>query len=281
MKKIVLIFITFLHLSSFAQLTDEFITLTPNYPNKITFNYTGAIQSWVVPSDVTTIYVEIYGAQGGDHPDGYIGGKGGLVTGYFVLNPNSTLYLTVGGKPTDKTAVYGFAGNGGYSTTNANKIAVAGGGLSCISTATPISHSNVLVVAGGGGAAATGYSGSGGAAGGVTGSDGLGNYGGVQTRGLGGSQTAGGARGIGYDPQLINPVAGSALKGGNGGIVSPSTWSGGGGGGAGYYGGGGGAGGGNAVGSAGGGSSFASASMVNSINTGNFNSGHGKIVIYY
>lgn len=282
MKNRIIIFaILLLNLSAFAQLTDDFLTLSPSLPNKITFSYTAANQTWTVPENVTTIFVEVYGAQGGDHPEGFIGGKGGLVKGYMVVTPGTTLFLTVGGKSTTKTAVYGFGGNGGYSTSNNAKISNAGGGLSCISTAFPISHSNVIIVAGGGGSSASGYSGNGGNAGGSSGSDGIGNYGGTPTRGKGGTLTSGGGAGSQYDPNSTAPTAGSALKGGNGGIVSPNTWSGGGGGGAGYYGGGGGAGGGNAVGSGGGGSSYVSPSMIGATNTEGTNTGHGKIIISY
>lgn len=280
-NKITVIAFLLFNLSVFAQLTDDFLTLSPSLPNKIEFSYTGANQSWTVPANVTTIFVEVYGAQGGDHPEGFIGGKGGLVKGYMVVTPGSTLFLTVGGKSTTRIAVYGFGGNGGSCTSNSSKISNAGGGLSSISTAFPISLSNVIVVAGGGGSSASGYSGNGGNAGGSSGSDGIGNYAGTPTRGRGGSQTAGGAGGSQFDPNSTAPTAGSALKGGNGGIVSPNTWSGGGGGGAGYYGGGGGAGGGNAVGSGGGGSSYASPTMVGASITAGFNTGHGKIIISY
>jgi hypothetical protein len=280
-NKIIILALLLFNLSGFAQLTDDFLTLSPSLPNKITFSYTGSNQTWTVPENVTTIFVEVYGAQGGDHPNGFTGGNGGLVNGYMVVIPGSTLSLTVGGKPTTRTALYGFGGNGGSCTSDNTKISNAGGGLSCISTAFPISLSNVIVVAGGGGAAASGFSGIGGAAGGSTGSDGIGNYGGTPTRGRGGSQTTGGAGGSQYDPNSSAPTAGSALKGGNGGIVNPSTWSGGGGGGAGYYGGGGGAGGGNAVGSGGGGSSYFSSSMIGATNNAGTNTGHGKIIISY
>lgn len=282
MKNIKLFFAFLLiHVCSYSQLTNEFITLNPLYINSIQFNYTGAIQSWTVPPNVTSILVEVYGAQGGDHPDGFSGGKGGLIKGGIVVTPGSILYLTVGGKPTSKDAVYGFGGNGGYTINNLAKIAIAGGGLSCISSAIPINHTNVISVAGGGGAAATGFSGNGGDAGGLAGSDGIGNYGGTSTKGKGATQLAGGQGGTSYDPASTNATSGSALQGGNGAIVNVSTWSGGGGGGAGYFGGGGGAGGGNAVGSGGGGSSFASPSMIGVTNSAGINTGHGKIIIYY
>ena len=282
MKNLKLIF-TFLliHVCSFSQLTNEFIALKPLYINSVQFNYTGAIQTWTVPSNVTSILVEVYGAQGGDHPDGFLGGKGGLIKGVVVVTPGSTLSLTVGGKPTTKDAVYGFGGNGGFTTNNVAKIGIAGGGLSCISSAIPINHSNVIAVAGGGGAAASGFSGNGGDAGGASGADGIGNYGGTSTRGKGATQIAGGQGGASYDPATTNATSGSALQGGNGAIVNVSTWTGGGGGGAGYFGGGGGAGGGNAVGSGGGGSSFASPSMIGATNSAGVNSGHGKIIIHY
>ena len=46
----------------------------------VTFNYTGAAQSFTVPSGVTSITAEAHGAQGGSSTTG-TGGKGGRMAG--------------------------------------------------------------------------------------------------------------------------------------------------------------------------------------------------------
>lgn len=280
MKKIVVLFL--LPIFAFSQIKNEFLQLKPVYRNFVRFDYTGTIQTWTVPSGVTKIYVDVAGAQGGSS-NPYLGGKGGKVSGVLIVAPNDILQITVGGQSTNNIAVYGFGGNGGRSTIYGT-IARAGGGLSAISTAAPVTQANALLIAGGGGGTATnGYAGNGGAGGGLNGISATSNYGGVNTRGGGASQIAGGVAGSTSDGNSTNPTAGTAINGGAGGIVGgfSAGWNGGGGGGAGYFGGGGGAGGGNAQGAGGGGSSWTHASVSQVSNVSNFNTGHGRVIIYY
>ena len=280
MKKIIVVFL--LPLFAFAQLKPEFIQLKPVYKNFVRFDYTGAIQTWTVPTGVTQIFVDVIGAQGGSASP-YLGGKGGKVSCVLTVTPGNILQITVGGQSTNNIAVYGFGGDGGRSTIYST-IARAGGGLSAISTAAPVTQANALVIAaGGGGTATNGYAGNGGAGGGLNGISATSNYGGVNTRGGGASQIAGGVAGSILDGNSTNPTAGIAINGGAGGIVGgySAGWNGGGGGGAGYFGGGGGAGGGNAQGSGGGGSSWTHSSCQKVSNVSNFNTGHGRVVIYY
>lgn len=254
--------------------------------NIVQFNYTGAIQQWYVPEGVTEIFVEVVGAQGGDfNSTDRQGGAGGKVQCRLVVVPNTTLYITVGGKPlnTDiQTPRYGFGGAGG-NTQYAGRLGAAGGGLSAISTAQPIAHSNVLVVAAGGGGATGGVNTNvGGAAGGLTGS-----WGGTNNWTLAGgpgSPTTGGNAGTSGDANTTNPTSGAALSGGNGGIATNAAsngWNGGGGGGAGYFGGGGGRAGGDSQGAGGGGSSWATSSATGVLNISNFNKGNGFVLIRY
>ncbi len=266
----------------FSQINSQFVSMKPLNKTLVTFNYTGTIQSWTVPAGVTFIFVEAYGAQGGSG-GANIGGKGGKVTCSMPVTPGQVIYITVGGQSTNQTAVYGFGGNGGVATSYGT-FARAGGGLSGLSTADPITQVNAyLIAAGGGGTGTSPYAGNGGAGGGLNGIAAVSTYGGTPTRGGGGTQTAGGVGGSTSDANTINPTAGSAISGGVGGTVSgiSAGWNGGGGGGAGYFGGGGAAGGGNAQGSGGGGSSWTGASCLNVQNVGNINSGHGYINIYY
>jgi hypothetical protein len=278
MKKIVILVL--FPLFALAQITPQFLQLKPVYRNYIKFDYTGAIQTWTVPVGVTEIFVDVAGAQGGSASP-YLGGKGGKVSGILAVTPGDVLQITVGGQSTTNIAVYGFGGNGGRSTAYGT-IARAGGGLSAISTAAPVTQANAFVIAaGGGGTATNSFAGNGGAGGGLNGVSGPFSYGG--TRGVGASQTAGGVAGTPSDGNSTNPTAGTAINGGAGGIVvgGSAGWNGGGGGGAGYFGGGGGAGGGNAQGSGGGGSSWIASSVQKPANVSNFNTGNGRVVIYY
>lgn len=257
---------------------------TPYMPNQraAIFVYTGSIQTWTVPTGVSSIKAYVLGAQGGTF-NTTAGGKGGLVTCNISVTAGSVLQITVGGQSSNDAAVYGFGGNGGKSTTYGT-IARAGGGLSAISTAAPVSQTNAIVIAGGGGGATGGSSpGFGGAGGGTSGIDGGTAYGGTLTYGKGATQLAGGAAGAIVDANNPLPQAGTAISGGAGGIVGgfSSGWNGGGGGGAGYFGGGGGAGGGNAQAGGGGGSSWTSSSCTNVSNQANINVGNGRVVIYY
>lgn len=280
MKKIVILFL--LPIFAFSQIKNEFLQLKPVYRNFVRFDFTGAIQTWTVPSGVTLIYVDVAGAQGGSGGTN-IGGKGGKVSGIMAVTPGDVLQITVGGQSTTNIAVYGFGGNGGRSTSFGT-IARAGGGLSAISTASPVTQANAFLIAGGGGGTPTSsYAGNGGAGGGLNGISATSNYGGVFTRGGGATQLAGGVAGTPSDGNSTLPTAGSAINGGAGGIVGGASagWNGGGGGGAGYFGGGGGAGGGNAQGSGGGGSSWTNPSLQQVSNIPNFNTGHGRVIIYY
>lgn len=248
------------------------------YANSVTFNYTGAQQSWTVPAGITKIGVELLGAQGG----GTNGGKGGRVTAQLTVTPGTLILIVVGGQSTNQTAVYGFAGNGGNNTAAAARRGFAGGGLSGLFVST-VTRPNALAVAGGGGGNSGANTKLGGNAGAPNGTNGAqGNYSGRQEGGRGATQTAAGVAGQGFDSQSISPLAGGNLNGGRGGGVSTSTWSGGGGGGAGYFGGGGGAGGGASVGAGGGGSSFVHATLGSAVAyTSGFNTGNGKIIILY
>jgi hypothetical protein len=277
----------FFNLKGFSQAVGTPYIVPTGAGNGLTsvmFPYTGGNQTWTVPSGVTEIYVEVIGAQGTTITSR--GGAGGRVLCRIRVSPGDVLYLTVGGQSNGRIAVYGGGGDGGYRA-NLNAIAGAGGGLSAISTAFPLTQANALVVAGGGGGGNTGADPipHGGAGGGLTGADGIGGFSRSEVRGRGATQTAGGARGTPFDGNSTLPTAGSALQGGNGGIVVTSTWNGGGGGGGGYFGGGGGAGGGSAQGGGGGGSSWinpTSLALPGASNMGNVNtSGHGKITIYY
>ena len=100
------------------------------------FNYTGAIQNWMVPADVYTIRIEASGAQGGSGDAGnYTGGLGAEVAGEFSVTPGETLNIVVGG-----------AGQNGISSV------AGGGGGGSFAYRGSIGDTGLLIAAGGGGA---------------------------------------------------------------------------------------------------------------------------------
>jgi hypothetical protein len=239
-----------------------------------TFGYTGNVQNFVVPTGITKLNVELWGAQGGN--DGtIIGGKGGYAKGTLTVQSGSTIYVYVGGKGTDGPGsgqncnlAGGFNGGGPTGTvccSNAGAGAGAGGGASDLRIGGQ-SLSNRVIVAGGGGGA--GDNKEGGIGGGLTGGDG-GTYNNVTA--TGGTQTAGGQPGGHYSSHTCS--AGTAGSAGQGGIGDGND---GGGGGGGWYGGGGGP----NNGGGGGGSSYVNHSSVSQgSTTASVQSGHGQIKI--
>ena len=62
--------------------------------------YTGAEQTWTVPSTVTEIVVEAYGAQGGAGNAYVTGGLGGYAIANIPVTPGEVLEIRVGGQGT-------------------------------------------------------------------------------------------------------------------------------------------------------------------------------------
>ncbi|MCB0882326.1 MAG: hypothetical protein KDC33_08955, partial [Thermoleophilia bacterium] len=83
----------------------------------VTFNSTGAPQTYTVPAGVTSVRVTAHGAQGGSGygilPNGCPGGKGAEVRGTLAVTPGQTLYVLVGGVGT--LGIYNTATPGGYN----------------------------------------------------------------------------------------------------------------------------------------------------------------------
>ena len=192
----------------------------------VTFNYTGANQSWTVPTGVTSATFYLFGAGGGGNSR-TSGGGGGYATGAYSVTAGQVYTIIVGeggggdvavtvtgltGKYTKIT--YGGGGRGGSTEFDTYiRTFSSGGGRSAIRAP---GASTDLATAGGGGGGGYGVCGFGG-----------GGLSGVGERG--GTQTAGGASASLY----LSGAAGngSAYRGGD------SNNEGGGGGG-GYFGGG-------------------------------------------
>jgi hypothetical protein len=179
------------------------------------FVFTGAMETFTVPTSVTYIDVDITGAAGGGTGNGFPG-FGARVQTSIPVTPGSTLYIFVGGQGGVSSA--GF--NGGGAGTSAGS---GGGGASDIRAgANDLAHR--IIVAGGG--AGYDYADCGPTKGGNGGEVGLaGNVGSCSYPiGGGGTKVAGGSASGNAGPGSL----------GQGGAGGPSY---GGGGGGGYYGG--------------------------------------------
>ena len=92
----------------------------------VTYNYTGGLQYFTVPSGVTQVTIDAYGAQGGDsywHPGGY----GARIVGTVSVSAGQQLKIMVGGK--GGVGYCGGGGGGTFVTTTANSpLVIAGGG---------------------------------------------------------------------------------------------------------------------------------------------------------
>lgn len=245
------------------------------------FKYTGAEQSFKVPSGVTSIDVDAFGAEGsGLLPTSshtYIGlpGYGGRVRATIPVRPGQTLRIFVGGSGHAGGGFNG-GGDGAYRGGGATDLRMGGDALTAR-----------ILVAGGGGGLGPGLGGggqNGGGGGGRKGRDGLGGSSGdAGLPGKGGTQHEGGAGGARGSKKADAGTAGTLGIGGNGGVGHSTRYIGdnGSGGGGGYYGGGGGGGGGplGNGGAGGGGSGYAESSATNVQMWQNFRKADGLVVI--
>ncbi len=253
-------------------------------PATCTFEYSGSLQTWVVPANVTQITLVAKGGQGGYKAGGWFGGEGAIIQGTFAVSPGETLNILVGEV-------------GGVNYTDNNSTGAGGGGGSFVWTGNFPSATLLIAAGGGGGAskitdnivehAATGIAGNTGYGGGAGGNNG---DGGLKGWPFGSSlEAAGGGAGWlgngedgnnagGKNP--ANGAAGGAAARNNAGAGGYGGGGGGGygGGGGGGYSGGGGGGWSNPGHSGGGGGSFNGGS--NQLNTiGNFE--NGTVMITY
>jgi len=143
----------------------------------MTFNYSGSVSNWTIPSGITTLTIVTSGAAGGpSSTGGVIGGNGATITGTISVTPGDVLGIAVGGQGGDG----GFDGGGG------------GGGSFVWDN-----NTSVLLQASGGGGGAGYISGNPGAPGSLTTTP---TVPGVGTCGAGGIGELGGAGGTGYGP---------------------------------------------------------------------------------
>lgn len=285
-------------------------------PTRVSFDYTGGVQTFTVPADVTLITVTLDGAQGGagclddagDLNPAAPGGKGAHVVATLAVTPGDVYEVRAGGAgghPGDGTPDNalcpmdgGYNGGGGFLGDGSGRQLPGGGGGA--SDLRPAGGAALLVAGGGGGGGGTGdFESTHAPAGapGVGGSSGApGTDGGAfnaSTPGLAGqgaTASAGGAGGAGGDGDGSQSQggAGDAGTAGRGGDPTSTSWSGGGGGGGGgglYGGGAGGAGGGDGQGAGGGGggggSSYAAPAATGVAITEGQRTGDGRVTISY
>jgi len=229
------------------------------------FQFTGSVQQFTVPAGVTSIQVDVRGAQGGTFNTSYgIGGRGGRIVANVPVIPGQQIGVYVGG--TTNTHSGGWNGGGSCNNTHVNMR--GGGGASDIRIGGSTLNNRIVVAAGGGGSGGPNAGNvHGGGGGTITGQDGQHNGGFNATySGRGGGQTAGGTSG--------NAGANGSFGLGGTGIYS-STAYGAGGGGGGWYGGGGG----NQRGGGGGGSNYINPSATLVTQSQGFQLGNGQVII--
>lgn len=232
-----------------------------------TFNFTGNAQTFVVPVCVTSLQVDVRGAQGGTGNSGSgAGGLGGRVQTTLAVTPGETLFVYVGGTPNPLEAA-GWNGGGSGVVSGGG-----GGGASDLRRGGQSLNDRIVVAGGGGG----GAQGNGGAGGGLTG--GQGSTLGAGNWAQGGTQSAGGSGGR-YNNGGCSPGAAFAGNGafgvGGNGLSNSACCCSGTGGGGGWYGGGG-----MQINGAGGGSGYVNPSGTSSTTqTAGFQSGNGQVIL--
>ncbi len=182
-----------------------------------TFDYTGSLQTWVVPAGVTSVTIVAYGAQGGTHTSYGQGGLGGRMEATLAVSAGQTIYIYVGNQPTSTTGGY----NGGGNASNAT-YARGGGGASDVRIGgTALANRRVVAAGGGGGGMnCSSYQNHGGAGGTTTGQGGF-QCNTENTYAQGVSQFSGGWGGYASGSLGTGGTGGSTYGGGGGG----SNWT--------------------------------------------------------
>ena len=240
-----------------------------------TFNYTGSMQTFVVPPCVNSITVDMSGAEGGGDASVFApGGGGGRVQATLTVVPGQTLTIFIGGQG-NLTGTPGYNGGGSGINGSGGTPGGGGGGASDIRIGGTLLTDRVIVAGGGGGGTENGGASVGGAGGGLIG--GTGGLGGNPwgctnlTAATGGTQGVGGLGGTSTSCAW-NGSNGTFGVGGNTYMIYRSA-----GGGGGWYGGGGAH---NGC-SGGGGSSYTNGLSIGVLHTQGFRTGNGIATITY
>ena len=165
-------------------------------PGSTRFDFTGEVESYVVPVGITELRLVLNGASGGD-TGALVGGFGAMVDTIVTVTPGETLSVIVGEQPVDQVVGMdgcGASGGGGSFVMGAgdDPLAVAGGGggASGYTTVLVDGGDASLTTSGRSSTVAGGTSGSGGS--GVATMGGGGGGGGILTTGGAGELARGG-----------------------------------------------------------------------------------------
>lgn len=167
----------------------------------ISFEYTGGVQQWVAPSNVHSVEIRAWGAQGQSNAGGVSGGLGGFSTGTLAVTPGDLLSIFVGGGGIS-SMLGGWNGGGNAGTGFSGALGGGGGGASDVRIGGVDLINRIIVAAGGGGAGGNRVAGGGRGTGGGGGGGYYGGGGGAAwpyqslTLPQGGTQTAGGSAGL-------------------------------------------------------------------------------------
>ena len=191
-----------------------------------TFSYTGSQQTFTVPSGVTSIVIDAYGAEGGIGQRGYTvtvnPGKGGRVQATLSVTAGEALYIYIGGEGSLHNNSRGDDGEGGWNgggdgSSYGSGGGGGGGGTDIRRGGTALAN-RILAVGGGGGSGCNHRTGDeGGDGGGLTGQNGQSNSSYI---GYGGTQSAGGNNGGALGEGGDGSVSGSKTGGGGGGRIA-------------------------------------------------------------
>lgn len=241
--------------------------------NNATFNFTGAVQEWIVPPCVFEVCAQVRGAKGG----GINGGNGATINACLDVVPGQTLYIYVGGMGNQAAGSGGWngGGTGQNSNTLPTRASFGGGGATDIRIGGTALANRVVVAGGGGGRSGGSGPVCGGHANCNNGAPGCNTFG---AGGGGGTQTTGGTAGNPWSGTPPGGQAGASGQGGQGGLWGDAS---GGGGGGGFFGGGGGGNDGCCSGANGGGGGGGGSSLVPAGGncTAANNANHGQVVL--
>src|ERR1044072_1498528 len=109
-------------MKKFLLLSMGFTSFSMAFAQTTNYNYTGAVQMYVVPPCVSSVSIQASGAQGAAGSPGVAGGLGGQVYGEMSVSFGDTLFIYVGGQN-------GYNG-GGLAGTGGPNISGNGGGAS-------------------------------------------------------------------------------------------------------------------------------------------------------
>lgn len=98
--------------------------ISGSWAQETVFDYTGGLQTYVVPADAPLLQIEVRGAQGGNG-----GGLGAVMIGSFLFSPGEELTILVGQQGGMNSANQVGGGGGSFVVSAADEpIIIAGGG---------------------------------------------------------------------------------------------------------------------------------------------------------